>query len=487
MKTEQIFMITIKLPIQNKIDIQDLQRIYSSCLRYSYNRFNNGLNEKEIKKLTKDKFRIGSWFVQCCIKEAQELSKRFKDKTIVFGGKNNWVQYLRKKITKEEFKENRLNPVCSQGDTFNYGNRMFCLDIIDNNIIIFKPNRKTRIQIQLPKLRKNLKKQLYRLEELSKERKLPYTVRLDKNYIYISFDESIVNSEFKIKYLKDNRVLGIDLNPNYIGYSILEFKNENEFKVIHKEVISLNKLTIKSNKSSDSIKSKYLNNKRHFELLEVIKHIVNKSRNFKCRKISIEGLNIESSDTKQGKRFNRLCNNVWNRNLIVSNLKKHCNIYGIELVEVNPVYSSFVGNIQYGNDLDCPDMIASSIEIARRGQFKYRKDWFYPIRKNVENLRNLWKEDLDWSSFSWKELFSLAKESKLKYRFSLNESLEFLRFKSYKSNIGLYNLNYFMSSAFGPENFLLVMFIHLNNQDNLPYQKRWETRSLLNEHSPNRS
>ena len=36
-------------------------------------------------------------------------------------------------------------------------------------------------------------------------------------------------------------------------------------------------------------------------------------------------------------------------------------IYVYELVEVNPVYSSFIGNLLYGSE-NTPDMIASSIE-----------------------------------------------------------------------------------------------------------------------------
>lgn len=62
-------------------------------------------------------------------------------------------------------------------------------------------------------------------------------------------------------------------------------------------------------------------------------------------------------------------------------------------VEVNPAYSSFVGNILYGNE-NTPDMIASSIEIARRGFKKFEKGWFYP-EFNIENLNELWKQTLN--------------------------------------------------------------------------------------------
>jgi hypothetical protein len=113
---------------------------------------------------------------------------------------------------------------------------------------------------------------------------------------------------------------------------------------------------------------------------------------WKCSKLCIEDLNIKSSDKKQGRTFNRLCNNVWNRNLVVNKLKMLSVIYGYELVEVNPVYSSFIGNLLYGNSTT-PDMIASSIEISRRGYKKFQKDWFYPIF-NVDNLNEQWKQTL---------------------------------------------------------------------------------------------
>ena len=93
-------------------------------------------------------------------------------------------------------------------------------------------------------------------------------------------------------------------------------------------------------------------------------------------------------------------------------------IFGYELVEVNPAYSSFIGNILYGSE-NCPDMIASSIEIARRGFKKYSKGWFYPIF-NVDNLNEQWKQTLSGIE-DWKSAFNQIKKSKLKYRFQLNE------------------------------------------------------------------
>ena len=78
------------------------------------------------------------------------------------------------------------------------------------------------------------------------EKKIPVTIRLKKDHIYLSYDEKIVEKEKQFKNLFKNRVLGIDLNPNYFGISIIEFNHKDNFKVIHKEVIDVSVLQTKS-------------------------------------------------------------------------------------------------------------------------------------------------------------------------------------------------------------------------------------------------
>lgn len=83
-------MQTIKLPVQfnsieDKLFISNLQRIYSSAFRYAFNRFKkDGLNQKEVRALCKDKFQgsLGSWFLQNAITEAQYSFKKFEETKI---------------------------------------------------------------------------------------------------------------------------------------------------------------------------------------------------------------------------------------------------------------------------------------------------------------------------------------------------------------------------------------------------------------------
>lgn len=422
-------MKTIKLPIQNQIDIQDLQRIYSSAVRYSYNRRIEAKSEKEIRSLMKDKFDFGSWFQQCAIKHSLAIldsQRKLKIPKILFGSRKNFIKRAENKITPEEYKEARLFPIQIQGEKPQKGNRHFTLDI-ENNQIIFKESRNKKQIVKLPKLRKNIKKELLTLERLSKNKEIAFQINLTKTHIYIVFDETLVHKELHIERI-ETRVLGIDLNPNYIGYSILEFDEDDSFKVIYKEAFDLKELN--QQKSS----------KKDFELFQISRRIITIANHFNVSKIVLEELNIKSKNHSKGRAFNKLVNNDWNRNIIISSLKKHCNINNIKYLEVNPAYSSTIGNLLYG-DSKTPDMVASSIEVGRRGYKKFSKGWFYPSVESLKNTGNRWKEDLYSRFDSWIEIHREIKNSKMKYRVLLEDCCPdaVFRLSSMKSYTYLYS------------------------------------------------
>jgi IS605 OrfB family transposase len=434
-------MITIKLPFETDQEslnlIHKLRQQQSCIVRYSFNRFKENLNELQIRSKTKllnNIEMLDSWFVQCGIKEADFVFKRNPENKVIFGGKYNWKQFILKKITKSEFKENRILPLSVQGESLKSGNRKFELDIIENNQIIFKYKRGIKIPLKLPKLRNSYLKLLSLLEQKSKNKEVPFSIKLTQNEIFISFNENLVESNYN-KDLK--RVISIDLNPSELGYSILEFTDNNNFKVLETGNFNISQLTEKLNLSSDNSKQIHQNNKRKFEILEISKFLINKSIHFKCCKFVIEDLEINSKNHNKGRNFNRLVNNFWCRNILINNLQKRCNINGIELTKVNPIYSSIIGNLVNSN---YPDPISAAIEIGRRGYFKYQKNQFYPKLINIEVLSNRWKETKEWSYQNWKELFQLVKNSKLKYRVSKTDSNVNLVFerKYYKKMISLY-------------------------------------------------
>lgn len=412
-------MKTVKLTILNGADVLDDMRIYSSVVRVAYNRFQDNMDEKEVRAYCNARFEHNSWFINSAIKEAEAIYRLNGNTRILFGGKYNFRQYMRGLIDKATFKYRRMFPIGLLGQKATKGNRLVAFDL-DNHRIIYKPNRNRHVEINFLPMRKKISEELSKVQELANQKKIGITVKLSDKFIWLTYDETLIHQE-RFTHLQDRRVLGIDLNPEYIGLSILEFDRKNDFKVLHKRVYDLTRLTRKSGKSSVSTESKYLTNKLKFETIAIAHEISRLVNVWKCRTVSLEDLNIRPVDTGKGKAVNRKCNNVWQRRLFITKLKMLAGIHGFDVTEVNPAYSSIVGNFAYGNE-STPDMVAASIEIARRAYRKFDKGWFYP-RFSIQFRNERWKQTLG-SVDDWKGLFSKIKETGLKYRFLLRDYIQ---------------------------------------------------------------
>lgn len=431
-------MQTLKIPYQTTKEnlslIKEYQRQYSSCLHYFYNRVQEGYSETQIKHLQLNNIElIDAWFKQSCVKEALQMKDK---KHLIFGGKLNFIKRTKGQITNEQYKENRLAPLYSIGTRSNFGiagNQKFHLE--QDLSLIFKPNRKTKINLELKYRNKKLLKFLYLNQET---RKFSLTYKLDQKFVYISFDETQLDKRIQLDQIK-NRILALDLNPNYIGWSIVDWKNSSEFNVIKSGIYSIKKLNDKDfglkglHYSSESKERIYLSNKRQFETLQIAKNIINKAIYYKCQIVSIEDLNMKSSDKELGTKFNKLVNNNWNRNTLINNLTKRCNIFNIKLLKVKPEYSSFIGNFLY-RSLNLPDMILASIEISRRGYEFYnqyisktkiqKKNIIQPDIQLFDDLviKSLEEFNIQREQFKdLKELYLIFKKSKCKYRLSIDQ------------------------------------------------------------------
>ena len=420
--------ISFKIETNNQLQkvISEDSRIYSSMVRYSFNRYKDGLSYNQVYKDLSTKFQINSHLRNFAARHANGIFKLNKDKKVYFG---KFLRFKRGLITKEEFKTTKDLGIFSEGEAPFKGNYFFQINI-ENSKFIYKRACKEHYDLKIvEKLSDKRKNILEKLQFLMSEKKIPVTFRLKKDHIYISYDEKIVEKEKQFKGLFKNRVLGIDLNPNYFGISIIEFNHQDKYRVIHKEVLDLNELQ-KKNK-----------NKIHHELYEINHHILKLCKQWHVSKLAIEDLKF-AKNKFWNKDLNRLCKNKFRYSFVKSHLATLCNVYGVELIEVNAAYSSIIGNFKHGSE-SCPDMIAASIEIARRAYKKFEKGWIYPKivsdQRIQQVLGNQWKKELMLDYMSWKGLSGIIKKSKLKYRFQLQPLNAVFSHFDLKSNINLYN------------------------------------------------
>lgn len=443
------------------------------------------LENNETKKSKRRKFLLN------------DKLKRLKDFTdVIFGTKvllrklsclSNDKENNKKEIeeVRKQYKENRILPIFIGGETYHNGNRKFVFDL-ENKKMFFKPERKTKINIEFICSDKQ-HKVLLKLQDLIEENKiLSVTIRLSTDYVWIIFNEIILNGfelkeremkaelkkvsgdckevrkEIARKYYKEldsrkligknsNRYMNIDLNPEYIGWSICD-KVNNDIKIIEKGCYDLVELSKKLNLSSDNPKQIYQNNKRKHEICNIFKDLFIKATYYKVANFVMEDLNFKDKNVNEFSReFNRKVRNIWHRTLTCNLITKYCNCLGIQKIEVNPVYTSFIGNIQY----EFFDSVNASIEICRRGMYKFVKGAFYPkvTEDDLNTMSRLILKSRDVldktellrklkSLSNWKDFFNFFHTDgfKVRYRRSLNDCKSFERFSlfSLKSRVLLY-------------------------------------------------
>lgn len=361
---------------------------------------------------------MDSWFTQSAIYRAMGQVKSDKELGVVkriFGGKKNFIRRMKGLVTKEEFQENKLEPIYLVGEAPAKGNRKFNFA---SDFIIFKPNARTKLTLELPELRGKYIKYYNALLDKMYTDPQPITVTLDQNFIYLSFDESKLEMVKQRQVIK-GRYLGIDLNPNYIGVS---FYNERK-ELLETKLYNLSALTGKD----------YNPNKLKHEVREIANQINRLANHHRIEFKFVEDLSFKQGDKGKGKTFNRLTSNQF----LINEFNRILSKQG-KVLKVNAAYSSTIGNIL---NSEYPDPIAASMEIARRGiesRIVKGSGMFYPVLISKEILANRWKEALEWTYESWIELHQLLKTTGLKYRVDIPEMSMFRLFESKFSKVLVY-------------------------------------------------
>lgn len=355
------------------------------------------------KKITKIRKRIGKSRTFGGVGKLRSLTKEC-----------NKVNRNEERIEKlrEEYRQSRQIPLYIMGEGNKNGNRFFDVTQLNFGKCVYKPQKGEYCDIDFKVINK---KDLERVSKMAKNKKLPVSVHLTTEYLVISFDEEVLNGfnvdeksamrevremkrmdypdettelkrkevwkryfdeqrEHKMEGKIADRCIAIDLNPTNIGWSVLDKKENGGYEIVECGQFEYSWLCRKLHKPSSSPEQKKLNNKRKYELSIIVKKLFNIAMHYKCGKFIMEDLSFKTDAKMSSKESNRKNKNLWCRELITQLITRRCNETGIILEKINACYSSFIGNIQHGY----VDATNASIEIGRRGLWKYTKGTFYP-------------------------------------------------------------------------------------------------------------
>lgn len=415
-----------------------IRMVYSQCVKQMKEQGGDTvrIDEKPIRtylnSFDNQFILLDSWWLQSAVKigigmfksDLERMGQDFKPR--VFGGKGQFIRKAKGLISHDEWQQSRLHNLVTIGESLRQGNRKATFQA---DSILISPKKGLTYQIQLPKLRKNYQSYYDTLVKLTNNKQTPCQVAIDltNGEIALSFDMGIIREYRQVKNNKGfvlprppkkGLYAGIDLNPNNIGVGVIDGNTD---KIVANKLYDLSSLTGKHHDEG----------KLEYECIEVAHDIGRWLTQMGVEYLFLEKLDFAQGNKGIGKAFNRLCINQWKINRIKDILGKYYRVF-----DIGSAYSSTIGNILYPQ---YPDPIASSIEIGKRGYriIILKTKQFYPSLPSQRHLNERWKQTEIPDISDWKDLHGWLKNSKLRYRVSLEQCKGVLssQFNSRKSQV----------------------------------------------------
>ena len=425
-------MQTVRIPWRasdaDRAMIVDWQRHRAAATRTAYANA-DGRSEKSLRDLLKSRFPshpLGSWDLHCAAREGLRLRAAVPDGSMVFGGKSTLLRRQKGLIDNSEWKSQRHGRALEIiGDRTRLGNRHFRLsrDARTCGVTFLKQ----KVTISLPKMNGKQGRLLRSVAKLADACQISVTFTLGRTHLSVTFDEMDLRrlqpgqtlEQVKIaeqgasrkgRKRKDpsthyapnkgkrvpaeewpvhpewrdaipavaNRAIGIDLNPSWVGISVVQVGDNpadlEQIKVLD-HVLSRIHVPFGADQSMQQV------------MANVATQTINLARAWNVGLIVHEKGLGKLAWSKKSRSTQTI--NYWSRNALLSGLARRCRLADIEFRSVWGGYSSTIGNLFF----DLPDACGAAAEIARRGLAARAgiKDCLPAVPPQLDRRR--WKDD----------------------------------------------------------------------------------------------
>jgi IS605 OrfB family transposase len=374
----------LELKKEDKEKLIKLMRKQSSAIRVAYNMLKELEKEKTksphaqiYQRLRKLFPELPTKYIDSAIYKAKQYPT---DKSVVFGGKRLFEKLCKNHLTgklrerlKKQWRELRQGTLVSIGSKSDKGNRLTRFEDLNGRLClrITTGNRDFIYAKVLREPSNNKDKWItfmaMLLESWQTQSYFPYTVelKLRDGEVYGSVSFELPTPE--VKYTKENGVLAIDTNASPIHLAIAEVSKTGE--LVSYQTINLHHLLGLSQNSKDQQEW-------------ILAHRLIDLAIQKNKAIAIENLKkLKKGKREDGKAKLRKRLHHWNVKKFLQKLKRVAMIKGVEIVEINPAYTSVIGMLKYAPQLKIDKDIAGAYVIGRRA-LGFRED----MPENYEKL-----------------------------------------------------------------------------------------------------
>jgi IS605 OrfB family transposase len=344
---------------EEKNQILKLMRSFSSAVRSSYKRLLEGFTPSQAYKITRQKFpELNSHYVSCAVEKVREIFQSCKargqnPKKLIFGGrtlfeklKKNHLQGKRLKELKRKWKEKRQGTLLSIGAKHithkgNLNLRFTPIEKGKNNLwlrIALKNRKFILARVKRDLSGKSDKWALFLAKILSGEQ-FPYTVELKLKdgqiYGFAKFSLDVPPQTIT----KAKGVIGIDVNARPFHLALAEVSPDGNLQ------------SYKSIYLSHLLRYRSRNRKEYEEWL--IAHEITRFAKEKNKAIAIEDIKkLPKGKRGDGKAKLRKILQFFSYRRILKKIESLAIREGIEVVKVNPAFTSVIGMMKY-----CPQYL----------------------------------------------------------------------------------------------------------------------------------
>jgi IS605 OrfB family transposase len=282
-------------------------------------------------------------------------------KKVIFGGKDLFKKLQKRHINGKEYKklktkwqERRKGNLYSRGDKSKKGNLNTRIEVKENGTFLrINVGERKYVYARIQAGYKKNKRRGELLQEIA-EADIPYSVELKlKNgniYAYFAIEEEYP----EVKITKEKGVIGIDINayPDNISWAEVDEKGN---------LIGYGSITMPELASGNKDKREYFRWQYAHEIVKIAKQ--------KRKAIVIEGLEIKDKGKRgdfSGRKSRRIRHNFSYKS-ILSKIKTLAKREEIEVIEVDPYYTSIIGMLKYAPQHMITKDVAAAYVIARRG------------------------------------------------------------------------------------------------------------------------
>ena len=370
---------------EDKERVLSTMRKFSSMIRFAYKRLMGRTERKELKRLLSRKYGINTRYSDDAILLAKQnlescLEREQNPKKLVFGSRELFEQLKKKHLTgkrretlRQKWEERRYGILYSRGDKSREGNLNLRLVNLDDqwHLRINLGNGKYVWAKVTRSVKRKTDKWIDFISNIEHAEKtgdwFPYTVRLrlrnGKIYAQFSKEEKLP----EVSITKDNGVIGIDINAYPFHLAIVHTAKDGNLEKY--ERISLDNLL-----KGSLEKREYLSWQTAHQVVEIAKR--------ERKGIVVENLE-KIPKGKRGDGLPKLRQRLqkWIYKALLQKIEIVARRNGIQVIRVNPAYTSIVGKLKYAPLHNIDKDTAGAYVIARRGLcFKER------LPKNYKDL-----------------------------------------------------------------------------------------------------